>query len=66
MRQILARRESSVDGGFGFADAIVGIVVLALAVLMAGSILASAAAGIARTERDLRTDLEARRELVDR
>lgn len=66
MMQISARPESSAEGGFGFADAIVGIVVLAIAVLLAGSILTSAATAIERVEDGLRAELEARREAFER
>lgn len=66
MKRISARQESNADGGYGFTDAIVGIVLLALAVILAGSILASAAATVERAENELRSDLEARRGLFDR
>lgn len=66
MKRISARQESNADGGYGFTDAIVGIVLLALAVILAGSILASAAATVERAGNELRSDLETRRGLFDR
>jgi len=66
MKQTSARQENSADAGFGFADAIVGVVILALAVLVAGSILASAATAVERVGGQLRAELEARRESFER
>ncbi len=66
MKRTSALQESSAEGGFGFTDAIVGIVLLALAVLLAGSILGSAATAVERVGHQLRLDLETRRELFDR
>lgn len=66
MKRISARQENSADAGFGLADAVVGVLILALAVLLAGSILVSAATAVERVEGQLRADLETRRELFER
>ena len=64
MRPTSLQRASDRNRGYGTAGALLGLILLAVLVLTASSLISAATRAVSRSEDALRLDLESRRSLI--